>query len=86
MVSVPGATGQRRCHAAVGVADATDGHAVCHDVFRQSHAHIAGITDVMDIGSGHLAGQRNLADGGGIRPFLRSADGRNGQAAQTVGA
>ena len=63
------------------MADATDGNGVGLDIFRQGHAAVAGVTQMMDVGAGHLGHQRDLADGGGVCTFLGSADGSDGQAA-----
>ena len=55
-----------------------------HDVLRQGHAGHAGITDVVDVGTGHLTHQRDLADGRHVRALLRGADSRQCQLAAAV--
>ena len=54
---------------------ATNCNRIRHDVLRQCHAWYAGIADVMDICTSHLAHQRNLTNRGGIGTLLRGSDG-----------
>lgn len=68
-------------HAAVGMADAPDGDGVGLDILWQGNAAVTGVTQVMNVGSGHLGHQSDLADGGGVRPLLGSTNGGDGQAA-----
>ena len=63
----------------------TNSDGVCLDVFRKSHTAVAGISQMMDIGTGHLAHQCDLPDSGNIRTLLGSANSRDGQTAQAVG-
>ena len=46
------------------MADTADGDGVGLNVFRQCHAAVAGVTQMMDVGAGHLAHQGDLANGG----------------------
>ena len=75
----------RTCHTTIGMTNAANHNRICLDIFRQSHAAIAGIPQMMDISAGHLAHKGNLADGGNIRAFLGGADGGDGETAKAMG-
>ena len=68
----------------VSVALTANGNRIRHDILRQGHTRHAGVTDVVDIRTDHLAHQRNLTDCGDVRAFLRSADGGQRQFAVAV--
>ncbi len=60
----------------VSVALTANGNRIRHDILRQGHTRHAGVTDVVDIRTDHLAHQRNLTESWRCpAPFLRSSDG-----------
>lgn len=62
----------------VGVPHAADGDGVGQDVFRQRHAEVPGVAQMVDVGAGHLAHQSDPPEGVGVGPLLRGADGGDG--------
>ena len=66
------------------MADSADHSSVRHNIFRQCHSHVSGITDVVDVGSCHLALQCDAFDRIGVRTFLRSSDRCDRQLFQAV--
>lgn len=71
-------------HLMVSVALTANGNRIRHDILRQGHTRHAGVTDVVDIRTDHLAHQRDLTDCGDVRAFLRSADSGQRQFAVAV--
>ena len=63
----------------------TDRFGISQNVFRQCHAGVAGISQMMDICSCHLAHKSDLADGLRISSLLRGSDRSHGQHASAVG-
>ena len=49
---------------------AADDDRIGHDVLRQSDARCPGVPDMVEVGTRHLAVQRDLFDGLFIRPLL----------------
>ena len=72
-------------HPVVRVSHSSDCHGIRHNIFRQGHSRISGISDMMNIRAGHFAHEGDPPYGINIRALLRGSDGRDGKRPSAMG-